>query len=74
MSADLDSDIESEWAILFFLLSVLVVGDVIDYRINEGYKYFEKSIYKIREELFNYKLYDLYLFIDTTLEKINKIG
>ena len=53
----------------------LAVSEAINYSISLGYKYYEKSVEKLNEELFDCETNDLHLFIHTLKEYIwNGIG
>ena len=58
----------------FHLSPALAVTGVIDYSTPEGRKYFDKSIEKLNEELFDCETDDLHLFIDSLKERAREMG
>ena len=58
----------------FYLSPILTVTGIIDNMIPEGYILFDKLIEKLNKELFDYKLDDLYMFIDALKERVLEMG
>ena len=58
----------------FHLSPALAVSGIIDYSMPEGWKYYEKSIEKLNEELFDCETDDLHLFIDALKERAREMG
>jgi len=57
----------------FFLSPAQSITGIIDYSTTEGRKYYERSISKLRDELFDCED-DLHLFIDALKERAEEMG
>ena len=58
----------------FHLSPALSVTGAIDYSTAEGRKYFDRSVEKLSDELFDCEDEDLHLFIDTLKERADEMG
>ena len=58
----------------FYLLPAQAVTGVIDYSTSEGRKYYEHSIAKLNEDLFDCESDDLHIFLDTLQEHAREMG
>ena len=58
----------------FHLSPALSVTGIIDYSTTEGRKYFDRSVEKLSDKLFDCEDKDLHLFIDALKERADEMG